>query len=129
MAARRRPDGSGQIQSGIALCVGAAVLLIIACLIDTRPYGSIDPDAASLRMLLILLSISGLGLSFLLLATGWIIGAMSFLPGQDDQALAPLDLDPYQQSTPPQSDPWGMVAIVALGGIAAVMAAVIFWRG
>jgi len=91
MSVKERPDGSGQITAsywffGISLCFAFVSLI---------SWGSADGLAVSL---LTAAASSGLcSLSFVLLSIGWIIRAISFLPGQ---VVEKIDETPEPEEEP-----------------------------
>ncbi|HEX7852303.1 MAG TPA: hypothetical protein VF503_01245 [Sphingobium sp.] len=83
-----RPTGEGQIVGGWAFFGLSLLLGLIAYFIDPQPFGSFDAAKAVLKASMGQLSGWLLGIAFLLLATGWIIRAISFLPGRHEPKLA-----------------------------------------
>ncbi|MBY2957592.1 hypothetical protein FIV32_02360 [Sphingomonadales bacterium 58] len=59
-------------------------LFVCAFLVDTKSYSGVDFDGVILRWSLLSLAGSAIGIAFILFITGWIIHAISFLPGSND---------------------------------------------
>lgn len=82
-----RPDGSGQFSGGWALLVLGCVLSFVGAVTEAKSYSGIDADALVLKWMLIYIGGGLISAAFLLFITGWIINAISFLPGRDDAVL------------------------------------------
>ena len=80
----QRPTGSGQFTGGAWLLFVGIILFFGAFLVETKGYSGVDVDGVILRWSLISLAGSAVGIAFILFITGWIIHAISFLPGRDD---------------------------------------------
>ena len=82
-----RPDGSGQFTGGWALLVLGCILSFVGVTTEAKSYSGIDADTLVLKWMLIYVGGGLISAAFLLFITGWIINAVSFLPGRDDAIL------------------------------------------
>lgn len=94
----KRPTGSGQIAGGVALLIAGGILFLLSMGVNVSgSSGGVDPDAMMKRWAMLIIAGSATGISFLLLATGWILRAIYFLPGRqvselEDSSAAPVEL-------------------------------------
>lgn len=72
----KRPDGGVLINIGFVLLAGSLLLFVLSMVADA-------PEAQPLRSLATLVSASALVIAVPLLAVGWIVRAIYFLPGRD----------------------------------------------
>lgn len=85
----QRPNGEGQINAGwwlIVLGVGAAIIGVVWDATDYR--GELSFGDLANKLILVYGGAAAFGAGFTLLIAGWIIQAISFLPGRGD---APVD--------------------------------------
>lgn len=102
-----RPTGKGQFVGGLWFLFLALICFAIALNIRVSTYPTIDTDALVMRSAMITLTGCCVGLAFLLFVTGWIIQAISFLPGKGDFLLShqqPLLILEDMQEEPAQTD-------------------------
>lgn len=79
-----RPKGDGQFIGGWFAFISGLAFLLWSLLIDAKNYNGVDVDALASKWILLYLSGAAIGGAILLFMTGWIIRAISFLPGRDD---------------------------------------------
>lgn len=79
-----RPDGTNQIYCGWFAMIIAVVLVVSGMKAEVSSY---DPDSYAGKIVLISLGGALFGMSFFLLAIGWVIRAIYFLPGKEDAIL------------------------------------------
>lgn len=126
-----RPNGSGQFAGGWALLVLGCLLLIAGVITEAKSYGGIDADALVLKWMLIYVGGGLISAAFLLFIAGWIINAVSFLPGRDEAMLTTsmpeLVLDqpmpvietndlPERSEYDAGSMAWILIAVLAIAG-------------
>lgn len=121
----KRPDGSGQITGGAWLLCAGLILFLLSFTVNTSTYSGVDVDALFYRWSL--LSIAGglIGMAFILFICGWIIRAISLLPGRDD-AVSTTSLAAGELTSQSASEPvseveenernvfWDSIKILAL---------------
>ncbi len=121
---RRRPNGSTQFAIGTALVVVGSLIVVGSFSVHVAQYPSLDVDALTLRWGLVALGSVSLFVALLLFAAGWIIQAISFLPGASDAGQAGELLE-LTEPAPPEDQPsltaWLLVgAAIALGLLAVI---------
>lgn len=89
-----RPNGSGQISGGWVLLIFSVFLIVFGIFVSAG-----NTDDLALKSSLLVIGSSGMGISFLLFATGWIIRAISFLPGRDEVATPVQPIAPAEGVT------------------------------
>lgn len=96
----QRPNGEGQISAGwwlIVLGIGAAIIGIVLDAGDFR--GELNVGDLATKLILIYVGAGSVGAGFTLLIAGWIIQAISFLPGRGD-APARIVIDRQDDDAP-----------------------------
>lgn len=83
----KRPDGNSQIVGAWVLLILGVLLLLMGANMHVDTYPSIDTSDLMAKWLVMYVGSGSVGLAVLLFMTGWIIRAISFLPGRDDAIL------------------------------------------
>ncbi len=86
---RKRPDGSGQLKAGALFMAISIIAFLVSAGTDvTTSTGGLDADGLTRRGIFSLASGLTFALAITLLCVGWIIQAISFLPGREgDEGL------------------------------------------
>jgi hypothetical protein len=79
-----RPDGSNQIYCGWFAMLFSVIFVISGFKAEVSSY---EPDSFTHKVALLSVGGSLFGIALFLLATGWIIRAIYFLPGKEDAIL------------------------------------------
>lgn len=121
----KRPNGSTQLTAGVIIGLAGGVLILAGLFSNAS---SSDVDAVVFRSNLMSLGVGSISVAALLLAVGWIIQAISFLPGKGDASFLtsqppleltggePADVDPIDENPSPMA--WALV----LGAVIAALA-------
>ena len=79
-----RPDGKTMIGVGSTGLIIGIVLGLFALATDVSPYGSLDVDKLAMQWNLLMGGTALAHIGFLLLLVGFVVRAISFLPGIDN---------------------------------------------
>lgn len=117
---KRRPDGTGQLISGVIIAIAGAGTFVSGMLTHVSRYPTVDFEALAFRSQLLFGGGAMLSIALLLLAVGWILKAISFLPGRDDVIRTTghptLDLAAAQALPEEQAPPDSMTTILMVIG-------------
>jgi hypothetical protein len=84
LAEGSRPDGSGAMSTGVFLAIAGILALAISAMTGTTEYGAIDPDKTAMKAALSLIGGGILQVGLVAWLAGYIVHALSFLPGRDN---------------------------------------------
>lgn len=129
-----RPNGSGQFAGGWITAGIGVIASLVGLAMDARKYDGIDVDLMLAKWALIYIGGGAIGVALLLFVAGWIIEALSFLPGRDEAILTTsqpallLDREVPEVSTDEyvsESTEW---LYWSIGGIIALLAAILIYN-
>lgn len=118
-----RPTGSGQVIGGWVLAIVGFLALLIGVFQDTRGYNGVDVSALATQWMLFYFGGAAIALGGLLVITGWIIQAISFLPGKGDatfsasQSLVEPKGGDATEVSPRDENPSALAWVLIVGGI------------
>ena len=83
----KRPDGSGQLAGGWALLILGMLVSLWGMIIDASGYSGVDAGDLVAKWMMLYAGGGLISTAFILFIAGWIIQAISFLPGRNDAVL------------------------------------------